>query len=504
MSSILNDATPYGLKALRKIRDKREPSKRLSKKISQTYDYFLQKVDPIVGACITHLLCEQPADILKAMVDYLSARKNNIHVVSKVSENNDQRPRKELKVFLATSIGPVIAKIVNRIALERPDDVIDFMTIELNKMIALEAEESQSKRVATEMAAVPKVDLSKNNTIQIAVLGLGGGGKSTLLNILQGKLNTKAKPTIGFRPISMMLTGDTKIRFYDLGGGKKIREIWNQYYHDVHGIIYVVDGTTKQEDMDECIELFNATVNNEFVRGKPLLVLANKQDIENAMPAQEWAQMLHAPKAASRPASPSTLPLPDGPDRGGVAEPAEEFHDHVQFADTSAFIPDSPELQETYEPDPRIEGAIEWLLQAVVGDFDTLNERVKRDSAKKTAEEAQKKIAKERKVLKNKIAQAHIEVCNPEYVTEMQIEPEPENIFSEEEGLEYLASEIGEDVAGLPEIGRQVAFCVGYQKLALTIIGGLKAPVSKKKTPMEWTEILEMVTDLRRELNIVG
>ena len=71
-----------------------------------------------------------------------------------------------------------------------------------------------------------------------------------------------------------------------------------------------------------------------------------------------------------------------------------------------------------------------------------------------------------------------------------------------DDGLIYLASEIGEDVAGLPALALEVAAFVGYQKLALTIIGGLKAPVSKKKTPMKWQEIHEMVSELRHELGL--
>lgn len=32
-----------------------------------------------------------------------------------------------------------------------------------------------------------------------------------------------------------------KIDLYDLGGGKNIRKIWNRYYAEVHGCIFVVD-----------------------------------------------------------------------------------------------------------------------------------------------------------------------------------------------------------------------------------------------------------------------
>jgi ADP-ribosylation factor-like protein 13B len=471
MSSLLHDATPYGIKALRQMRDKRLPTKRYTKQISQTYDYFLEKVDPIVGACITHLLCDQPPDILVAMKAFLAAKKANINIESKVGDHNAHHPRKELKVFLATNIGPIISKLVNRIAIERPENVLDFMTAELEKMIAGEDEVTVEIKVKTpELKVVEtKADFEKSNTLQIAVLGLGGGGKSTLLNQMQGKFDSKTKPTIGFRPISMMLSENTKIRFYDLGGGKKIRDIWNQYYHDVHAVLYVVDGSTKAEDMEECVRVFKSTIASEYLIDKPLLVLTNKQDLEGAIPAAQWADIL-------------------------------KTQGNVHFADVSC--PPAPEAAEEVTADPRIETALEWLLHQAMEGFDVLNERVKIDSQKKSAEEAAKRVAKERKVLKNKIASAFIETASPEYIAGMQIEAEPSNVFSKQDGLEYMASEIGEDVPGLSDIARKVAAGVGYQKLALLIIGGLKAPVSKKKTPMDWDEIYALVESLRRELGL--
>ena len=60
-----------------------------------------------------------------------------------------------------------------------------------------------------------------------------GPGKSSIVNMLQGQGHS-TQATIGFRPISLMLDENTTIRFYDVGGGKRVRGIWEQYYHDVH------------------------------------------------------------------------------------------------------------------------------------------------------------------------------------------------------------------------------------------------------------------------------
>jgi len=43
----------------------------------------------------------------------------------------------------------------------------------------------------------------------------------------------------GFRPVQMMLDESVKVKFYDIGGSKKIRDIWDQYYHDVQKNIII-------------------------------------------------------------------------------------------------------------------------------------------------------------------------------------------------------------------------------------------------------------------------
>jgi small GTP-binding protein len=472
------------------MREKRKPSERLTKKISQTYDYFLQHVDPLIGESITYLLSEQPSNVSASLMAFLKAKQENLTLVPSGKNSANEKPRRELKVFLATSIAPVIAGLVNRIAIERPEDVLGFMTLELEKLSANPAYFSEqtgaqahvptagapakdSKPKKAEMAPDAEIPVQEKN-IQLVVVGLGGSGKSSILNMVQGKLESKVRPTVGFRPLSMMLSEDTKVRFYDLGGGKKIRDIWTQYYHDVHGVVYVVDGSTPQEEMESCIQTFAETVNHPFLAGKPTLVFVNKQDKEESLCGFDFGQMLQP-----------------------YVKSTESF---IEFADSCAAVPEV--IPEDFEADPRIEASLLHLLNQILADFDVLNERVRADSLRKSAEEAQKRVAKERKVLKNKIACAFLQDVDQEFVAAHQIEADPGNIFSEEEGLTYLASEIGEEVGNLPAQAKEIAHMVGYQKLALTIIGGLKSPVSKKKVPMEWQELHDLIADLRRELGL--
>lgn len=63
-------------------------------------------------------------------------------------------------------------------------------------------------------------------------------------------------PTTGFRPVQMALEGGTRVRFYDIGGGPKIRGIWSSYYHDVHAVVWVVDAAD-QAKWEEGLELLH-------------------------------------------------------------------------------------------------------------------------------------------------------------------------------------------------------------------------------------------------------
>lgn len=58
-----------------------------------------------------------------------------------------------------------------------------------------------------------------------------------------------------------------QVKFYDLGGGKKIRSIWDKYYHDAHALLYVVDGTDADR-WQESKEQFSTATRHKYLQGK--------------------------------------------------------------------------------------------------------------------------------------------------------------------------------------------------------------------------------------------
>ena len=75
------------------------------------------------------------------------------------------------------------------------------------------------------------------------------------------------------------------VTIYDLGGSRSFRGIWPKYYHEVHGFIFVVDSSDPSR-LSECSSVLQGMLDHQQVRGKPILLLANKSDMEHAQVRQ--------------------------------------------------------------------------------------------------------------------------------------------------------------------------------------------------------------------------
>ncbi|XP_010158272.1 PREDICTED: ADP-ribosylation factor-like protein 13B, partial [Eurypyga helias] len=88
-------------------------------------------------------------------------------------------------------------------------------------------------------------------------------------------------PTLGFSKIHLS-KGSFKVTILDFGGGKKNRNIWRNYYAESYGVIFVVDSSDISR-MEETKQAILEVLNSPRITGKPMLVLANKQDREGAL-----------------------------------------------------------------------------------------------------------------------------------------------------------------------------------------------------------------------------
>jgi small GTP-binding protein len=124
----------------------------------------------------------------------------------------------------------------------------------------------------------------------VLVCGLDNAGKSTVVSCLRGEPDPSAAPSVGFSSASIEHAG-ARVQLYDVGGGRSIRRIWKTYFADLHGVIYVVDAADTAR-FEEARAVLAQAMADAHLAGKPLLVLANKQDLPASAPPHAIALAL--------------------------------------------------------------------------------------------------------------------------------------------------------------------------------------------------------------------
>lgn len=123
---------------------------------------------------------------------------------------------------------------------------------------------------------------------KVIFLGLDSSGRTTTVNRWLGQANAVTIPTIGFN-VNEVSAGNAKLTIWDVGGGSKIRPLWVHYIAPACGLIWAVDSTDRHR-LQESLHWMTQMIQHENSRGLPLLVLATKQDLPNAMSTEEIAR----------------------------------------------------------------------------------------------------------------------------------------------------------------------------------------------------------------------
>ncbi|KAG8846644.1 Arf GTPase arf3 [Serendipita sp. 405] len=123
--------------------------------------------------------------------------------------------------------------------------------------------------------------LAGNKEVRILMVGLDAAGKTTILYKLKlGEVVTTI-PTIGFN-VETVEYRRVLLTVWDLGGPNYIRALCRHYSTNAVAVIYVVDAADI-ERIHEAREEMDRLLSLEELKGVPLLVLANKEDLPNAM-----------------------------------------------------------------------------------------------------------------------------------------------------------------------------------------------------------------------------
>jgi len=131
---------------------------------------------------------------------------------------------------------------------------------------------------------------SKGN-YKIIIIGLDNAGKTTTLYKLNLGDVVVTQPTIGSN-VEHIAHKNIHFEAWDLGGQDTLRTSWQSYYLNSHAIVLVIDSTDRDRLGQVNDELQKLLANVDLAKAV-ILVLANKQDLADAMSAHEISESLH-------------------------------------------------------------------------------------------------------------------------------------------------------------------------------------------------------------------
>ena len=126
--------------------------------------------------------------------------------------------------------------------------------------------------------------------VKILMLGLDATGKTTILYQLKMGETVKTIPTIGFN-VETFDYKNFKFAIWDVGGQDKIKVTWKHFYQNTDGLIFVVD-SNDQDRIDDAAEELKKLLAEEELQDCPVLVYANKQDLNGALAPGEVTKRL--------------------------------------------------------------------------------------------------------------------------------------------------------------------------------------------------------------------
>jgi small GTP-binding protein len=142
--------------------------------------------------------------------------------------------------------------------------------------------------------------ISGKQEVRVLILGLDFAGKTTILYRLSlNQAVTQVAPTVAFN-LENVEVGNLRLQIWDLGGQNQIRPFWRLYFKDTTGVVFVVDSNDR-ERIGLCSDELGHLLREEELRGVPLIVLANKQDVDGAMKPEELSQKLALAAIQDRP-----------------------------------------------------------------------------------------------------------------------------------------------------------------------------------------------------------
>ncbi|XP_038576521.1 ADP-ribosylation factor-like protein 13B isoform X4 [Micropterus salmoides] len=247
--------------------------------------------------------------------------------------------------------------------------------------------------------------------VTLVMVGLDNAGKTATVRGIQGENPQDVAPTVGFSKVDLK-QGKFEVTIFDLGGGKRIRGIWKNYYSESHGVVFVVDSSDVQR-IQETRDTMAEVLQHPRIAGKPVLVLANKQDQEGALAEADIIENLSLEKLVN------------------------ENKCLCQIEPCSAVLGYGKKV------DKSIKKGLKWLLNNIAKDYEAITERVQKDTAEQRAQEDQDKKERAERVrrIREERERQEREEAEREGRQIQEEEPDDENMHSPFQPISNAISE---------------------------------------------------------------
>ena len=124
---------------------------------------------------------------------------------------------------------------------------------------------------------------------KILFLGLDNAGKTTILFKIKDDEFKDTVPTVGLN-VEQVSYKDMTLTLWDVGG--QARKLWKHYYDKVDGVIMVID-SADIDRMKIVKDELSKIVVEPGLETVPILILANKQDLDGALTKAEISELLN-------------------------------------------------------------------------------------------------------------------------------------------------------------------------------------------------------------------
>jgi len=126
---------------------------------------------------------------------------------------------------------------------------------------------------------------SKKKDANVLIVGLDNSGKSSIINHFKNS-DLKAvsiNPTVGFN-VEKFTVKSLNLTCNDMSGQTRYRNLWEHYYGETDGIVFVVDSSDRMRIVVSKEEL-SSMLDHPVLKNRnvPILFFANKIDIKTSI-----------------------------------------------------------------------------------------------------------------------------------------------------------------------------------------------------------------------------